>query len=218
VTTYPSKTPLADYQLPETCYKYLDKMVKLCEDNGIKLVLMKAPSIYPVWYDEWDAQIVKYADEHGLLYINFLDKLDEAGIDFNTDTYDNGLHLNTPGSEKLAKYFGKILQDTYGLTDHRSEPDTAAVWAEKVKFYNDMKEDQLWELDEYGYLKSYGGRPVEAAAEPAEADAAADAAEADGGVQQDSDGGEAGAAGEAGEGEPAGAEDLADGGQNVDAG
>jgi hypothetical protein len=220
VTTYPSKTPLADYQLPETCYKYLDKMVKLCEDNGIKLVLMKAPSIYPVWYDKWDAQIVKYADEHGLLYINFLDKLDEAGIDFNTDTYDNGLHLNTPGSEKLAKYFGKILQDTYGLTDHRSEPDTAAVWAEKVKFYNDMKEDQLWELDEYGYLKSYGGRPVEAeaAAEPAEADAAADAAEADGGVQQDSDGGEAGAAGEAGEGEPAGAEDLADGGQNADAG
>jgi hypothetical protein len=85
VTTYPSKTPLADYQLPETCYKYLDKMVKLCEDNGIKLVLMKAPSIYPVWYDEWDAQIVKYADEHGLLYINFLDKLDEAGIDVGID-------------------------------------------------------------------------------------------------------------------------------------
>lgn len=198
VTTYPSKTPLADYQLPASCYKYLDMMVELCEKNGIKLVLMKAPSIYPVWYDEWDAQIVDYANEHGLLYINFLDKLDEAGIDFNTDTYDNGLHLNTPGSEKLAKYFGKILQDTYGLTDHRSEPETAAVWAEKVKFYNDMKEDQLWELEEYGYLKSYGGRPVESDGSDTDSDAEAQAGAengADAGGQADT-GGQADAGGQ----------------------
>ena len=161
VTTFPSKPPLADYQLPASCYKYLDKMVDLCKKNDIQLVLMKAPSIYPVWYDEWDAQIVEYAKEHDLKYYNFLDLADEVGIDFKTDTYDNGLHLNTPGSEKLAKYFGKILRDECGVADRRQEADTAAVWAEKVKFYNDMKADQLWELEEYGYLKSYGGRPVD---------------------------------------------------------
>ena len=36
---------------------------------------------------------------------------DEIGIDYNTDTYDAGLHLNLSGAEKLSKYFGKYLTD-----------------------------------------------------------------------------------------------------------
>ena len=158
VTSYPSETPLADYQFSDTCYEYLDKMVALCEANGVELVLMKAPSIYPVWYDEWDQQMEEYAEEHGLLYLNFLDLTEEVGIDFNTDTYDNGLHLNLSGAEKMAHYFGKILQDTYQLPDHRQDPEVAAQWQEKADFYPAMEEDQYRELEEYGYLKSYGGR------------------------------------------------------------
>ncbi len=158
VTSYPSETPLADYQFSDTCYEYLDKMVALCEANGVELVLMKAPSIYPVWYDEWDQQMEEYAEEHGLLYLNFLDLTEEVGIDFNTDTYDNGLHLNLSGAEKMAHYFGKILQDTYQLPDHRQDPEVAAQWQEKADFYHAMEEDQYRELEEYGYLKSYGGR------------------------------------------------------------
>ncbi len=158
VTSYPSQTPLADYQFSQVCYDYLDRMVQLCRDNGVELVLMKAPSIYPVWYEEWDQQIQDYAAENGLLYLNFLDLVEEVGIDFNTDTYDNGLHLNLSGAEKLARYFGEILQETYDLADHRDDPEVAASWQEKVDFYHEMEADQYRELEEYGYLKSYGGR------------------------------------------------------------
>ena len=158
VTSYPSVRPLADYQFSQVCYDYLDRMVELCEANGVELVLMKAPSIYPHWYDEWDDQMEEYAEEHGLLYINFLERTEEVGIDFQTDTYDNGLHLNLSGAEKMAHYFGEILQDTYDLPDHRQDPETAAQWQEKVDFYNAMEADQYRELEEYGYLKSYGGR------------------------------------------------------------
>ena len=161
VTTYPAATPLPDYQFGETAYEYLDKMVALCKEKGIPLVLIKAPSIYPYWYDEWEEQIEAYAKEHDLLYINFLELIDEVGIDFTTDTYDNGLHLNLSGAEKLSRYLGGILQETYGLTDHRSEPETAAKWQEKVNFYYEMVADQYRELEEYGYLKSYGGRKPE---------------------------------------------------------
>ena len=31
--------------------RYLDKMVELCEKNGTQLVLIKAPSFSPVWWD-----------------------------------------------------------------------------------------------------------------------------------------------------------------------
>jgi len=161
VTGYPSATPLADYNFGDTAYEYLDKITALCEEKGVKLVLMKAPSISPLWYDEWEAQIEEYANAHDLLYLNFLELVDEVGIDYDTDTYDGGLHLNLSGAEKLSGYFGQILQDTYGLTDHREDPETAALWQEKCDFYHEMEADQYRELEEYGYLKSYGGRKPE---------------------------------------------------------
>lgn len=48
---------LGDYSFGENAWMYLDKMVALCEENDVELVLIKAPSLYPVWYDEWDEQV-----------------------------------------------------------------------------------------------------------------------------------------------------------------
>lgn len=158
VDKIPDAQPLADYQFSDNCYEYLDKMVKLCQDNGVKLVLIKAPSLYPAWYDQWDEQMVEYAKKNHVDYINFLDHIDEIGLDFQHDTYDAGLHLNLSGAEKLSEYFGKYLVEKYHIQDSRQDPDSSSRWAKKVKFYNDMKEDQYRELKEYGYLKSYGAK------------------------------------------------------------
>ena len=132
--------PLVDYTFGENSYYYLDKMVELCKQHGTQLVLIKAPSLYPVWWDEWDQQMVEYAQKHDLLYVNLLEKQEEIGIDWSKDTYDAGLHLNVYGAEKLASYFGKILADECGVADHRGDAEISAVWAEKVKTYNARKE------------------------------------------------------------------------------
>lgn len=108
VTTEPTKRRLPDYRFGEKAYEYLDRITTLCEENGVTLILMKAPSIYPVWHEEWDQQIVDYAEEHHLLYLNFLELFEETGIDLTTDTYDAGLHLNVFGAEKLASYLAPI--------------------------------------------------------------------------------------------------------------
>lgn len=136
---YPKK-PLADYRFSDTCYGYLDKMVELCEKNGTQLVLMKAPSLSPVWYDEWEEQIQEYAKKHGLLYLNFLTCQEEIGLDWNTDTYDRGLHLNVYGTEKLSAYLGDILQQRCNLPDRRSETELASVWEEKTAVYEARKQ------------------------------------------------------------------------------
>ena len=88
VTTQPRKTPLADYSLGENAWNYLDKITQLCKEKNIRLVLMKAPTIYPVWYDEWEEQIKDYATQNDLTYYNFLESMQESGIDLTTDTYD----------------------------------------------------------------------------------------------------------------------------------
>lgn len=140
VTDEHVERPLVDYSFGQTSWDYLDKMVALCQQYGTELVLIKAPTLSPVWWDEWDQQIEEYAQAHGLLYINFLDYQEEIGIDWNTDTYDTGLHLNVYGAEKLSRYFGEILAEQCGVPDRRGESQIAADWSEKVKTYQERKQ------------------------------------------------------------------------------
>lgn len=144
-----------DFTLGNNAMQYMDKIRLLCQKNGIQLLLVKAPSMSPVWYDEWETQIQDYAKENDLNYINFLNCIDEIGIDYDTDTYDQGLHMNLSGAEKCADYMGNYLVEQYGLKDMRNDKEICADWNDKVKFYNDMKEAQYKELEEYGEIISY---------------------------------------------------------------
>ena len=136
VGTLPTKRMLPDYQFGDICYEYLDKMRQLCEENGVELILIKAPSLYPYWYEEYEVQIQDYADKYSLAYYNFLNDAEAMGIDYQTDTYDGGLHLNLQGAEKLSHWFGEILAKNHGLADHREDPEIAAIYNEKLRFYN----------------------------------------------------------------------------------
>ena len=153
--TFPKPKKLANYEFGENSWKYLEKMRKLCEENGIQLILVKAPSLYPAWYDEWEDQIEEYAKAYELPYYNFLELTDEVGIDFTQDTYDGGLHLNLSGAEKMGAYFGKILREEFQVPDRRNDEKIASVWAEKCAAYYDMEKRQQEELDTYGYLKMF---------------------------------------------------------------
>ncbi len=144
----PKGRPLSSYAFGENAYRYLDKMTELCRENDVELVLIKAPSLYPYWYDEWNQQMVDYAEEHGLKYYNFLEVTDEIGLDFSQDTYDSGLHLNLSGAEKLSKYFGRILAEDCGLKSRRGEDKLEAEWEEKLKSYNAEIKRQKEALEE----------------------------------------------------------------------
>ncbi len=142
----PEGKMLADYSFGDNAYLYLDKMTKLCRDNGIELVLVKAPSLYPYWYDEWEKQIEDYAKQNGLLYINFLELTDETGLDYNSDTYDGGLHLNISGAEKITDYLGQVLRDECHLADRRSEERLSKIWADKIDAYEQDRKRQEEEI------------------------------------------------------------------------
>ena len=136
VVTLPVPPKLPSYEFSEETMKYLNMMVELCQANGTKLVLVKAPSLYPHWYEEYDALIKNYANHKGIKYYNFTALAEEVGLDYNLDTYDSGLHLNLTGATKLSKYFANILKIEYNLTDTHGD----LMYEEKLKAYQQATE------------------------------------------------------------------------------
>jgi len=137
----PTKKRLPSYDFPENTKEYLEKMADICKEKDIKLVLIKAPSLYPYWYDEYEEQVVSFAQEHNLNYYNLKEVADEIGIDYTTDTYDGGLHLNLAGATKLSKYFAKVLKEEYTLEDYREDPEIKEVYTEKLRQYEQAIEE-----------------------------------------------------------------------------
>ena len=136
-----ARPPRAD-AFGELALDYFDRIVSLCRERGIELVLIKAPTDswrYP-WHDEYEAKVQALAEQYGLSYYNFLNDVARIGLDFSTDTYDTGHHLNVWGAEKLSSYFGNILVERYDLTDGRQNEALAAVWNEDIARYEAQKE------------------------------------------------------------------------------
>lgn len=139
VTTLPIKKPLSSSDFDEIDYYYLDKIYELCKANNIKFVLIKAPSLYPYWYSEYEENILRYIDGKDITYYNLLEKKDEIGLDYQVDTYDGGLHLNLTGATKLSKYFAKILKKDFNLEDRRNNLKINDIYQQKIRrYYNEI--------------------------------------------------------------------------------
>ena len=108
-----------DYAFGEMPMEYLDKIRLLCESEGIRLVLVKAPSVSPVWYDEYEKQVVSYAERYDLSYLNYLKLFDRVKLDYDTDTYDfavktSELSFAETGKETPGVYRKKGVNLLYG--------------------------------------------------------------------------------------------------------
>lgn len=133
---------LIDSSLPARSMEYLEKMRVLCEEYGAELVLVKAPtnSVKYYWYQEWDAHIVQYADAKHLTYYNFVGMDEALGLDWSTDTYDAGLHLNVYGAEKWTNYIGDLLVTNHGVKDRRGDAALDALWEQRIRDYHQEKQ------------------------------------------------------------------------------
>jgi len=148
----PYPTPRADYSFGDKAFYYLERITQLAALHEIPLVLIKAPSQFPYWPRQWDNQIVEFANQHDLMYINLLEYVDCIGLDFSLHTFDGGATLNVFGAQKVARFFGEKMQNEFNLPDRRNEPTTAAFWEELSELYHRNIARQLREIEETGQM------------------------------------------------------------------
>ena len=98
---------------------------ELCEANGAKLLLLSTPSTVN-WNYQRHNGIQELADELDLEYIDLNTKPQEVPIDWSTDTYDRGDHLNYSGSRKVSQFLAKYLEGTQMFSDHRGDSKYAS--------------------------------------------------------------------------------------------
>lgn len=99
---------------------YMEEIIDLCEEHHVPLFLYSAPSPVNYNYSKHNA-IQNYSEEKGLAYLDLNLKTDDLKIDWKTDTFDKGDHLNISGARKVTNYLGQYWKDHYDLQDHRGD-------------------------------------------------------------------------------------------------
>ena len=141
----------ADTEEPLAVMKeYLDKIVALCKEEGIELILTKTPATTQnIARYNW---ISKYAAEKELLFYEFNEKniYDAIGYDFAVDNREYA-HCNVWGAEKVTDFIGKVLQEECLIA-----PVTDQQWEETREYYEECKKDcelaHVTDIDEYTAL------------------------------------------------------------------
>ncbi len=121
--------PATFQQIPldEEAVAALDEIVRICRENQVEILFYTSPRHGE---DVFCNAMKEYASEHGYYYLNLHEKVEEIGIDSETDFSDEN-HLNDKGAAKVADYLGVFIVNHYDVTDMRTIEDN--LWESKIK-------------------------------------------------------------------------------------
>ena len=122
-------------------FLYLRKIIEVCQQRGIVLVLTRIPSCSDKEEIHMAMNAVpKVAEEYG---IDFLDmQYEENLLDYGTD-FSGRTHINVLNEEKITRYIGDYLSEHYSLTDYRQCEEVSKRWEEDYKSYLLLRLDEM---------------------------------------------------------------------------
>ena len=127
--------------------KYLVKIIKLCKDKNLNLLLIKTPSVKRSWEQGYYNRVKEIAEEYDVDFIDYNQLDDVINLD-NNDIAKDGIHINKNGARKIAKHLGQILVERYGVTDRRGDAhyDSWSKWSEEDynKELHDLNNNELY--------------------------------------------------------------------------
>ncbi len=109
---------------PEKNLRYLERLMKLCQAHGARLVITSPPTTKVMTMARHNG-LKLLTEQYGLLYWNLNLCLEEMKFDWSKNTADCGEHLNYWGAVKVTRALGRRLE-ALGVPDHRGDSAYAA--------------------------------------------------------------------------------------------
>lgn len=134
-------TSIASSPLSAKTEEYLLKIIKLCQEHHVPLLLCVTPYAGDNIKEEAIyAAVQDIARAHDVSYINFNHHYTQIGLDFSCDAGDTA-HLNYKGAEKFSRYLGQYIKKHYDVPDRRGE----VGW----ESYENMRQMFQWRIENH---------------------------------------------------------------------
>lgn len=140
VTGYMAPSDEVD-PVPAKNVELLWSMLAMCQQKGARLVLFSIPSTMNGSMPRHNA-MERLAQQLQVDYVDMNLLQQEIPIDWQTDTPDDGNHLNYYGAEKVSVYLAQYLTETGLFQDKRQQPEFAAWYEALAEFYAFLESEQ----------------------------------------------------------------------------
>lgn len=126
-------------QLANLSVEYMEKIIALCEEEGVDLLFLKTPNDHIQNQAEYNA-VADIADAHGVPY-----------LDLNRQM-EGQLHNHVFHAETITKRIGEWLTKLYEIVDKRENPEFAR-WHEDADYFyrykHQLKLNEIETFEEY---------------------------------------------------------------------
>lgn len=124
ILNYPQNDIVEDFD--EVSEEYLLKIIELCKNEGINLVLTSAP------YEIKDIEVSrlnkvkKIAESNNVPYINFNDQKLIEKLDLHYYDMIDANHVDYSGAVKISDYVNKFIMENYPIESNKGNPKYAS--------------------------------------------------------------------------------------------
>jgi len=122
---------------------YLQKIIELCQAEGIDLFVIKTPVVCSDEEHQKLNAVKQMCEAYGARFYDMSMDASEWGFDFASDMRDN-IHINLSGAKKATTRLGVILNEIYDFSDSDTR-QYAGVWAAEHERMMHFLEPQITE-------------------------------------------------------------------------
>ena len=110
----------SDSESVELYIEYYQKIIDLCKDKNIDVLLSIVPCTKIYTSNYLEAKELADKNDLKLLFMLSEEEINEIGLNKEFDLYDTW-HMNILGQRKYSIFLSKYLKANFNLTDHRSD-------------------------------------------------------------------------------------------------
>lgn len=128
--------------IPEKNPGYVQQILSYCQAHGAELILLSTPSAKN-WNSKRHNSIQDLATSLGVVYVDMNLLPQQIPINWQTDTRDEGDHLNYFGAVKVSDYLGQYMADMKIFSDKRQDQQYDSWNAAWKAFYEMLQKAKI---------------------------------------------------------------------------